>query len=114
MAETQANEILVARAGGKYQAGGNADAVSDGFIEKLLGIDLFRQFDPQHGAANGFRGPRSGREVLRNEGAGAFRILLQHGPQGLQVAVVVAAGEKFGQGQLLQQAGGAGIRAFEA
>ena len=84
----------------------------DGFVKQLLGIDVVRQFDPQNRATNRLRGPGSGRKVLRYQGAGAFRILLQYRSQRFQVAVVFTAGKEFGQRQLLQQARGAGIRPF--
>jgi hypothetical protein len=99
--EAQAHEILIACARRKYQAGRDTDAILDGFVKKVFGIDVAWQFDPQNRAANWFRGPGSGRKVLCYQGARALRILPQYRSQRFQVAVVVTAGKEFGQRQLL-------------
>ena len=93
--------------------GRDADAGFDGLIEQGFGVDIAGQFEPQHGAADRLGRARIRGKMLCNQRCHPLGILLQYRPQRLEMPVVVTGSEIVGQGELLQQTGGAGKRPFE-
>ena len=105
VAETEAYEVPVAASRSENEAGRDADAILYRIVEQGFRIDGTRQLEPEDRTADRSRSPRVGGEVFGDQRVHALGILPEYGPEGLQIAVVIAARQEFGQRQLLEQSG---------
>jgi len=102
-AAVQPNEVPELLFGGENRTGRDADLFLQRPVEQFYGIDLRREFDPEHIPAGGTRHPGAFGEIFRDRVSDTFELFGVNAPQSAQMMVEPAVRQKIRNRQLRQR-----------